>query len=663
MGDLNSRRGRIAGMDTRGASTIIRAQVPMAEMLTYEQHLTSATGGRGAYRWSTRTTTRCRHTSRRRSSRRRRRRRPGTRSRRSRTDRAPAELVRCQRLLARRACGRRCAPSAANSRPHAQGAARRAACAGRTEQRRRKSSRRRRRSARGMRSRPSSRDDSGSTSRRRISAGRRDARRDASTRSARARRRERGRKSRRSPGTRHGPTSDDRTPAVPYTARPRQQRGRAERRPSLGRRSRLESRRRTEAWQNQAIAKSWRKLDDPMLRHPQCGGRPARRHVVGCGTRQADAHAPCGRDCGRTERVTSIETPIRACLHAAASSREHAALVAGATSEHPSEPAAEQDLRHDRGATGSDDRPEVRTATGRYPDALLDPNDPVHLPLTRRAAMLRAPARRRWVEPLWQDFRFSVRALVRSPRFVLVVLATLTLGIGANVAAFSLVDAVLLRPLPFGSRSDRVVTLHSVYEQQVRALGGVSYPDLLDLQSRLRSFEGVAGLIRVNFTLSTEREADRLVGCYVTPELFRLLDVAPVLGRHFTFEDAAPPGVETTVILTHGLWQSRFGGDASIVGRAVTINDRPHTVVGVMPPGFRFPDRAELYLPLRLDVRAGRRSARTFTAIGVLKPDVTVAAAQADVDRRLGQAGSGLPGYEPRIWHPGSILPRLAGAA
>jgi putative ABC transport system permease protein len=212
-----------------------------------------------------------------------------------------------------------------------------------------------------------------------------------------------------------------------------------------------------------------------------------------------------------------------------------------------------------------------------------------------------------------------------------VVLATLTLGIGANVAAFSLVDALLLRPLPFGSRGDRVVAVHSVHEQQVRALGGVSYPDLLDLQTRLRSFEGVAGLVRVNFTLSTEREADRLVGCYVTPELLRLLDVAPILGRHFTVEDAAPPGFETTVILTHGLWQSRFDGDVSIVGRAVTINDRPHTVVGVMPPGFRFPDRAELYLPLRLEAGNAPRSTRTFAAIGVLKPDVTIAAAQADL--------------------------------
>jgi putative ABC transport system permease protein len=239
---------------------------------------------------------------------------------------------------------------------------------------------------------------------------------------------------------------------------------------------------------------------------------------------------------------------------------------------------------------------------------------------------------RRWVEALGQDFRFSVRVLLRSPRFALVVLATLTLGIGANVAAFSLVDAVLLRPLPFGGRSDRVVTLHSVYQQQVRALGGVSYPDLVDLQATVRSFEGVAGLVRVSFTLSTEGEADRLVGCYMTPELFRLLDVAPVLGRHFTVDEAAPPGLETTVMLTHGLWQSRFGGDASIVGRAVTINDRPHTVVGVMPPGFRFPDRAELYLPLRLKVEQAARSARTFTAIGVLKRDVTVATAQSEVD-------------------------------
>jgi putative ABC transport system permease protein len=267
--------------------------------------------------------------------------------------------------------------------------------------------------------------------------------------------------------------------------------------------------------------------------------------------------------------------------------------------------------------------------------------------------------RRRWVEPLCQDVRFSARALLRSPRFVLLVLATLTLGIGANVAAFSLVDAVLLRPLPFGDRSDRVVTLHSVHDQQVRALGGVSYSDLLDLQARLRSFEGVAGLMRVNFTLSTAHDADRLVGCYVTPELFRLLGVAPVLGRHFTLADAAPPGVETTVMLTHGLWQSRFGGDLSIVGRAVTINDRPHVVVGVMPPGFRFPDRAELYLPLRLNLEHVQRSARTFTAVGVLKSDVTVTAAQADVDTVSARLAQEYPdtnrGY--------GVLPRLAGAA
>jgi ABC-type antimicrobial peptide transport system permease subunit len=164
----------------------------------------------------------------------------------------------------------------------------------------------------------------------------------------------------------------------------------------------------------------------------------------------------------------------------------------------------------------------------------------------------------------------------------------------------------------------------------VRALGDLSYPDLLDLQDGLRSFEGLAGLVRVDFTLSTGHDAERLAGCYVTPELFRLLGIAPVRGRHFVVDDGAPPGFETTVILTHGLWQRRFGGDASIVGRAVTINDRPHTVVGVMPPGFRFPDRAEVYLPLRLTPEHAARSARTFTAVGVLRPGVTVAAAQAD---------------------------------
>jgi putative ABC transport system permease protein len=243
----------------------------------------------------------------------------------------------------------------------------------------------------------------------------------------------------------------------------------------------------------------------------------------------------------------------------------------------------------------------------------------------------RVPRRRTWVEPLYQDCRIAARDLWRSPRFVWVVLATLTLGIGVNVAVFSLVDALLLRPLPFGSRSDRVVTLHSTFGLHVRALGDLSYPDLVDLQDRVRSFEGVAGLVRVNFTLSTESDAERLPGAYVTPELFRLLGVAPGMGRQFSPEDAAPPGFETTVLLTHGLWQRRFASDATIVGRAVTINDRPHTVVGVMPPGFRFPDQAELYLPLRLNLAEVARSARTMSAVGVLKPGVTVPAAQAEI--------------------------------
>ena len=103
---------------------------------------------------------------------------------------------------------------------------------------------------------------------------------------------------------------------------------------------------------------------------------------------------------------------------------------------------------------------------------------------------------------LGRDVRHALRALGRAPVFAAVTILTLGLGIGANVAAFSIVDAVLLRPLPFGSRSDRVVTLHSVFEQQVRALGDVSYPDLLDLRDRLRSFEGVAGLMAVNVTIS-----------------------------------------------------------------------------------------------------------------------------------------------------------------
>ena len=241
---------------------------------------------------------------------------------------------------------------------------------------------------------------------------------------------------------------------------------------------------------------------------------------------------------------------------------------------------------------------------------------------------------------LFQDLSYAIRGLRKRPGFWLAAVVTLAVGIGANVAVFSLVNALLLRPLPFGERSDRVVMLHSTHPQQPEDWGdsGLSYPDYTDIREQSTSLEGIAAFLNRNFTVSTDTDADRLLGVSVTPDLFSTLGVEPMLGRTFTPDEAAAPGLESVVILSHGLWQRRFGADPSIVGRGVVINERSRTVVGIMPAGFKFPERSELFMPLRWD--EAPRAARSLAVVAVLERGTTIEQAQADVSaiaRRLAE--------------------------
>ena len=142
---------------------------------------------------------------------------------------------------------------------------------------------------------------------------------------------------------------------------------------------------------------------------------------------------------------------------------------------------------------------------------------------------------------LLQDISHAIRGLRRRPGFLIAALLTLAVGIGANVTVFSIVDALLLRPLPFGDRSDRVVTLHSTHRLQAEDWDDseLSYPDLLDVRRQASSFEGVGGFIFRNFTVTTEADAERLLGLSVTPDVFPMLGVEPMLGRTFTADEAA----------------------------------------------------------------------------------------------------------------------------
>ena len=218
------------------------------------------------------------------------------------------------------------------------------------------------------------------------------------------------------------------------------------------------------------------------------------------------------------------------------------------------------------------------------------------------------------------DFQYAIRTFLRTPAFTVVAILTLALGIGATTAMFSVVNAVLIRPLPFMD-PDRLVATRG------------SLADLRDLQADSRSFEDVAFWASNQFNLRLDGDARQVLGGQVTTNLFTLLGVQPLLGRSFAKEDER----HNVVILAYALWQSRFGGDVGVLGRSVQLSGTAYTIVGVAPAWFRFPTADfQLWAPLGLIDRdtpqqAANRAFRIFSAVGRLKPGVTLPQAQADV--------------------------------
>ena len=188
------------------------------------------------------------------------------------------------------------------------------------------------------------------------------------------------------------------------------------------------------------------------------------------------------------------------------------------------------------------------------------------------------------------DLRYAFRMLFKAPVFAVIAILTLALGIGANSAIFSVIDTVLLRPLPF-KNPDQIV---HIWGRTPDDSGGKvranvhSFPDYVDLRDQSQSFVAMAAYTRTGGTLSLSEDAQFLQGIAITPEVFDVLGVQPLLGRAFTKEDAANEA-DRVVVLTYPLWKSAFGSDPKIVGQKVTISARPHTVIGVMPPGWKFP--------------------------------------------------------------------------
>jgi putative ABC transport system permease protein len=237
------------------------------------------------------------------------------------------------------------------------------------------------------------------------------------------------------------------------------------------------------------------------------------------------------------------------------------------------------------------------------------------------------------VQTLTQDLRLAVRLLAKSPGFTLAATLTLALGLGANTAMFSVVYAVMLRPLPY-TDPDRLV----------RVRGGSSYPDLADWMSQAKSFEGFGAYRPHFFDQAGAEGAERIEASLVTGDLMRILRAKAALGRPLQVEDDRPGG-EKVVAVSHGFWRRRMNGDADAVGRTVNFAGGSYRVLGVMPPSFRLleADKAELWAPVRVESaqEAEARGAHTLWAVGRLRDGVSVEAAQAEMDaiaRRLAEA-------------------------
>ena len=242
------------------------------------------------------------------------------------------------------------------------------------------------------------------------------------------------------------------------------------------------------------------------------------------------------------------------------------------------------------------------------------------------------------METLWQDIRYSLRMLAKNPGFTAVALLTLALGIGANTAIFSILDAVLLRPLPF-PESERLVAIWGTDSKTGETQRAISYPDFTDLRDQNRSLENLAAFTDGSFTLTGGGEPLLLHGGIVSASLSSVLRTPPELGRTFTETDDRP-GTQV-VLLSHALWQSRFGGDRGIVGKTVTLQGRSFTVVGVMPPSFQFPfDIApvDLWTTMAIEMvdengdkpMTAERGAHFLYGIARLKPNVSLAQANDD---------------------------------
>ncbi len=232
---------------------------------------------------------------------------------------------------------------------------------------------------------------------------------------------------------------------------------------------------------------------------------------------------------------------------------------------------------------------------------------------------------------LWNDIRYGARMLLKNPGMTLVVILALALGIGANTAIFSVVNAVLLQPLPY-HESERLVFLNE--QSAVLDEMSISYPNFEDWRSQNQSFEKMGVYNRASYNLTNSGEAERIVAAQASADLFAALRVNAAIGRIYTNEEDKPGGTPV-VVLSHGLWERRFGGQPIVLNQSLTLNGKSYTVIGVMPQAYLYPSRVEMWVPVgQLSDQPSLKSRGNHPGLyGVarLKPDVTFEQARAEM--------------------------------
>lgn len=229
------------------------------------------------------------------------------------------------------------------------------------------------------------------------------------------------------------------------------------------------------------------------------------------------------------------------------------------------------------------------------------------------------------------DIRYAIRTLAKTPAFTAIAVLTLALGIGLASTVFSAVNAIILKPLPLMQEQDRLVALRHRLEK-VGGLNelGFDLPLVRDAREQLTTIEGLGATIDTTMIISEGGKPDRYLGATIQPDLFDTFGVQPVLGRLF-YQDEDKQNAPPVVLLGYDLWQDRYGGSKTVLGKTVQVNGALATIIGVMPKGWRYPEKADLWMPLRLSDKDYPRGSFSFNPVGRLKPGVTLAAANAEL--------------------------------